>query len=267
MSRCWCAAREVEVTAAGQVLMEEGRRLQQQLRHAVQAARRAHSGPRTALRISARGCEVADAEALTRHYNTPHQAFRGPQHRAAGLQMPVEVVVAHWSRQSEDLREGSAELALVRGPFDERDLDSDLLALEQRVALLPASHPLAERDVVTRWDLAADPVLLWAGSQADERAYWLGLTPQHREAVEGPDVDDLLQLLARVRLEQGIAFVPVSLLRLYALPPEVRAVTVEDLPDAEVRLAWAQGQTSPAVASFARHAADHSHEVLSGPPV
>ena len=267
-------ARGVEATAAGEVLVQEGRQLQRRLRDAVHAARRAHIGTSTALRISARGCEVADAETLAVHYNTRHiherphgglRSYRGAQDHDEGPGPLAEAVLAHWSTQCDDLREGRAELALLRGPFDHRGLNSHLLTLEPRIALVPAGHALAGRAAVTRADLAGDPVLVWAGSQEEERAYWLGLTPRYRDAVEGAQVDDLLQMLGRVQLAQGIAFVPLALLRLYALPEQVRAIVVEDLPEVEVRLAWPRGQVSPAVAAFIRCAIDHAHEVLPKP--
>jgi DNA-binding transcriptional LysR family regulator len=70
----------------------------------------------------------------------------------------------------------------------------------------------------------------------------------------GPEVDDVLQMLARVRLGEAIAFAPLAMLRLLTLPDDVRTVPVDGLTDTEIRIVWVQEETSPAIARFVRYA-------------
>ncbi|MBM2618192.1 LysR family transcriptional regulator [Actinoplanes sp. LDG1-06] len=222
--------RGVEPTEAGRVLLDEAREIDRRVTRAVGRARRVAAGD-DRLRVSARGCDVAVVERLTRE-------FEGST-----------AVVADWRTQTDGLRTGEADLALIRGGFDRRGLDSDVLAVEPRVALLPEGHALAGRDVLDRDDLAGVPVVVWATDQPAEREFWLGFPG----SVAGPEVNDMLQLLAVVRLGRAVAFVSSALP--VAAQPGVVVVPVNDLSPAELRLAWREDERSPAVARFVRHAA------------
>ncbi|AGZ46006.1 LysR family transcriptional regulator [Actinoplanes friuliensis] len=228
--------RGVELTTAGKVLVEAARGITTAMETALRRSRQA-AEESTRLRISARGCEVAAAEELKR-----------------GWAEPVEVLVTDRRSQSDVLREGGAELALIRGPFDDRGLDSDVLSTEPRIVLLHASHRLADSAVIARADLSPDPVVVWSGSGRQERDYWLGIDSGHRDVIVGPEVDDVLQMLARVRLGEAIAFAPLAMLRLLTLPDDVRTVPVDGLTDTEIRIVWVQEETSPAIARFVRYA-------------
>ncbi|SHN75706.1 DNA-binding transcriptional regulator, LysR family [Cryptosporangium aurantiacum] len=236
-------ARGVALTEAGSVLVAEARELTDRVDAAVNRARRA-AEPEVRLRVSARGCDIAVLQDLTRSYNNDHADAH------------AEALVVDGNLQSELLRTGGTELALIRAPFDADGLDSDVVAVEPRVVLLPSNHPLADRGVVDRAELAADPVVVWASDGPAERAYALGVDRGDVPAVAGPEVGDVLQLLARVRLGDGIAFVATSLQHAVALPPDVRMVPVNGLSAAELRLVWRAHETSPHIARFVRHAVD-----------
>lgn len=246
--------RGIVLTDAGQVLVEEARDIGHRVEVAVSRARRAARGDH-GLRVSARGCDAAAVESWTRWHNE-----RFPQDRAV-------TVVADWRTQLGSLHAGETDLTLMRGPFDGRGLDSEVVAVEPRVALVPAGHVLAERKVVERAELSADPVAVWSTDDPAERDFWLGVGAGHRTVVVGPEVGDMLQMLARVRLGEAIIFVSRSVQQSFALPADVRVLEVTGLPGAEIRLAWREDERSPAVARFVRAAADRAAEAfLSEPP-
>jgi LysR substrate binding domain len=56
------------------------------------------------------------------------------------------------------VRGGAADVAILRAPFDQRGLDTELLLTEPRVAVLPAHHCLAGRTELRRADLVFVPV-------------------------------------------------------------------------------------------------------------
>src|SRR5208282_3071477 len=133
---------------------------------------------------------------------------------------------------------------------------------EPRVAVLPASHPLAGRPELRRADLAGEPMPRWAG-QADPAAaaYWTGAdTPspiqdQHDETPQGPEINDISQLLDAVTLGNAVAYVPISVAGQHR-SADLVFVPVSDLRPSEVMAAWPDTSRSPAVAGFVRAAVD-----------
>ncbi len=216
------------LTAAGTILADRARAIERQVSAAVRQTRET-STHRPPLRVSARACDYELLGGLI----------------AACPGERVEPVMAHWRTQLASLRSGAADLALTSGEFDETGLDTALVTVQERVAVLPGEHRLAGCDVVDRADLLADAVLGWAGSTAQERAYWLDGAP-----LAGPEVEDLLQLFVHVRSGDGIAFVPLPMVEEVPAPRGVRLVRVRGLAPARVRLAWTAEQTSTSIARF-----------------
>ncbi|MFD2422064.1 LysR family transcriptional regulator [Amycolatopsis pigmentata] len=225
------------LTAAGEVLAERARAIDRQVSMAVWQARET-SDVVPPIRISARACEFEILRELISEYVAAHPG------------QSVEAVMADWRTQLSILRSGGTELALVSGEFDDEALDSVVLTVHERVAVLPAGHRVAGREIVDRAELLPDPVIGWAGSSPAERAYWLDGAP-----LAGPEVEDLLQLLVQVRLGDGIAFVPRLMLDDIPLLPGVAVVRVNGLAPACLRLVWAEQRTSAAVDRFVKHVA------------
>jgi DNA-binding transcriptional LysR family regulator len=154
--------------------------------------------------------------------------------------------------QADHLRDGHAEIGLIREPFDDRGLDSEELFSEPRVVLLPDPHPLASRPALELAQLTDLPVLRWAGEHGDAILAWPPDIAGH-DWVPGPQITDTTHLHAITRLGQGIGFVPESMARTEFFAG-VRAVRVIDAPPSTLRIAWAESSTSPLVAGFIRHA-------------
>ncbi|BCJ52660.1 LysR family transcriptional regulator [Actinoplanes sp. NBRC 14428] len=242
--------RGVELTAAGKVLVDEARDILRQVDLGVARTRRVGDAA-PPVRISARGCDLVFLHGLVRGY--------GDRHPGEGCE-PVET---DWHRQIGELRAGEVQVALFGGEFEADGLDSEVLAVQERVALVPASHRLAHRTVVDRAELLPDPVVNWSGHSAAERAYWLGAKGVEGEVVAGPQVNDVLKLMAHLRLGTAIAFVPLVHVEHVGLPPDIAVLRVDGLAPCRLRLVWPEHETSPAVARFVRFAADRSALVRS----
>jgi DNA-binding transcriptional LysR family regulator len=233
--------RDLTLTAAGQVLFEQARTIDKQTIAAIQLARRADARPtHSQLRISAQGCDVVVLDKLVSSHN-----LTGPPVRALAMALNHDELADH-------LRDGHAEVGLIREPFDDRGLDSEELLSEPRVVLLSATHPLASRPALKLAQLTDLPVLRWAGEHGEAVLAWPPDVARH-DWVPGPQITDTAHLHAITLLGQGIGFVPESMARAESFAG-VHAVRVIDAPPSTVRIAWAESNTSPLVAGFIRYA-------------
>lgn len=73
--------------------------------------------------------------------------------------LTVEVFRADWTNQTDVIRDGTVDIGYVRLPVDQRGLEIEPLFSEPRVAVVPASHRLADKDAVAVVDLAGERLL------------------------------------------------------------------------------------------------------------
>ena len=159
-------SRRVTLTPAGAVLLEQGRIAVEGVGAAIQRARRKGT---QADRLTVAVKPGTSTDLLKKIMQAYAQDPRMPQ---------VHLLFGHPGGPAAAVRGGAADVAILRAPFDQRGLDTELLLTEPRVAVLPAGHPLAARPELRRADLAGQPMPRWAG-QADPaaHAYWTGAEP------------------------------------------------------------------------------------------
>ncbi|MEC3993735.1 LysR family transcriptional regulator [Actinacidiphila sp. DG2A-62] len=152
---------------------------------------------------------------------------------------PVAVRLCGWREHTRLLRTGEADAALMFEPYDPGGIDADVVAVEPRVAALPADHPLAGAGRVRLADLGIAPA-----DVLDRVEHDIG---EH-------GVHDLAQLLALVGLGQAITVLPQSVAAQYPRRA-VSYVPVEDCPPAALVIAWPEHSRSRGVAALVRAAA------------
>ena len=136
--------RGTELTAAGQVLLEDARRLLP----AADAARRRvldAAASRTTFTVGfAPGLIVTD---VVREFGR-----RRPE-------LAVEVFRTSWYDQTTVIFDGQVDVGYLRRPFDPQGLGIEPLLAEPRVVSLPVSHRLAGKESVSVTDLAGEHLL------------------------------------------------------------------------------------------------------------
>jgi DNA-binding transcriptional LysR family regulator len=240
--------RHVALTSAGTVLLQQSRTALDAVAAAGRRAQRAGdlSTP-LSLAVKPSG-DVAPLRALLDAY------------AASDPRLPaVEVEVCGFGELAGLLRDGRADVALLRTPFTKTGLDHEPLATEPRVAVVARDHMLAKRNCVRRMELADEPIPRWRRPAADTGsvAYWNGLDclpePARPTVPAGPVVGDMDQLIEVVALGQAVAFLPASVAGRYA-GAEIGQLQVGDLSPSTVAVAWPEDCCSLAVAALVRAA-------------
>ena len=218
-------SREVRLTAAGEVLLAEGRGALGAVTAAVRRARRAATTtPRLVLALKPGGDADMLRPMLDRYAATPGA-------------VPVDLAFSVGERAAM-VRDGRADLALLHRPQNDLSgLDSDDLHVEGQVVVLPDGHPLATRTTVSMADLRGETQPRW---------------PEARPGVTGHPVTDTDQLVQLILLGRMVAVLPESIRD--RLPPGTLSRPVTDAEPATLVVAWPRASTSRQVAAFVRAA-------------
>jgi DNA-binding transcriptional LysR family regulator len=213
-------SRAVTLTEAGRVLTREARVALEAVSAAALRTQRAGTrDPRLILALKPGG----DAGLLP--------AILAAYEREPGV-LPGEV--AFGADPAGMLRDGHADAALLYAPPNELSgLDSETLLTETPVAVLPASHPLAQRVSLRMADLAGENL--------------------HQKPADPGAMKSLSELMHLIALGRKIAVLPRVLTR--PLRDDLVTVPVADLPPVDLLLAWPAHSTSLSVAALARAAA------------
>jgi DNA-binding transcriptional LysR family regulator len=232
------SSRRVVLTAAGEVLLHEGRRALDAMSAATARAQRAgRTDPRLVLvmKPSSDGGLLPDILA---------EFERAPEAIA------VDILTCGIGEQAGLLRDGHADVGLLHGQHqtpeahwpqkalgrqDLSGLDTEELMVERQVVILPAGHRLAGRAAVCMVDLSGEAMPAWPGT------------------AEGSDgKHDAAQLLQLIALGRAIAVVPESARR--QVRRDLVCVPVLDAAPTTVLIAWPEHSRSTALAAFVRAA-------------
>lgn len=223
-------SRKVALTAAGSVLLAEGRSILGALTAAERRTRQAASS-RVRLVLAAKA-GTAD-ELLAKLLDA---------YAAEPAAVPVEILLCEAHQQRVLLLDGQADVALMHLPFDSTaGLDIQNLRTERQVAVLPDTHPLNQREYVRSADVTALPdlpIARWPGPD--------GVYPDG----PGPEARSLTQLFQLIALGRTTAIVPESTCA--DLRRDLAAIPVMDAPTVTTVIAWPPNSRSRALATLIR---------------
>jgi DNA-binding transcriptional LysR family regulator len=139
----------VQLTKAGRVFVDEGRKLVMQAGHATEAARHAQKGESGIVRIGiASGLGGVVGRAVADHC----------RHFPA---INIECKDIFSSVQNENLHKGEIDVGFLRPPVDQVNLDCELLFEEEFVVILPKTHRLAKRKSLRLKEVADEPLIVF----------------------------------------------------------------------------------------------------------
>lgn len=238
------SSRAVALTTAGEVLASEARHALDAVSAAGRRTRRAGSQRRCLILAMKPGADAGLLPGILAAYDRDPAA------------LPVEVIFE--PDRARLLRDGRADVAFLYRHDDPRGLDTELLLTEPAMAVLPASHPLADRSGLRMAELRGESLHRPGGMYligADGRPTSTS-TSAGADAVAGnghavASISELMQLIA---LGQGVAVLPQSLVT--PLRPDLAAIPVLDTSPSTLLLAWPAHSTSLATAAFARAASE-----------
>ncbi|MEU7868808.1 LysR family transcriptional regulator [Dactylosporangium sp. NPDC049140] len=220
--------RQVALTAAGAVFLDDARVALDAVAAAQRRARRAGQ-PVPALRL-----------ALKADYD----AGLLPRILDAYDVLPVELLLGGRGEQVPALHDGRADVALLPTPFDERGLDTEPLITSACVVALAAADPLAARTSLRLADLA--------GRRLPDG------TPADRGRMAAPPEGtirsyDLSQIFNLVEVSGFVWFLPEFVARRFPRPGTAYR-PVAELEPVTLKVVWPATSRSAAVAAFVRTA-------------
>lgn len=159
---------------------------------------------------------------------------------------PLRLVPVAEEQQLDELRAGTAAMALVRLPVDLDGLHRIPLYTEDLVAVVSREHPAAAYESLGVAELAEEHLL----QDPDAVPAWRDVAREVRDRSRFP-VPPMTpaELFASVAADAGIAIVPRSVARVHHRK-DVVTVLVHDLPGQQVGLVWPVTADDPLIETF-----------------
>lgn len=218
--------RRVQLTPAGEALLEDGRRILAACDDALTRAGALARGEAGRVVIGFLGPAPGGVLA-------PLLAQFGARHP----EVLVEVRAVDFVDSVTALRERRVDIVFNYAPIEEPDIEVTPLVSESRVVVLPASHPLASREFLSPADLAGETFVTHPDPVPERwRDFWmlvdqLGERPPTSIHTVG-NIEEWLLLIGR---GEGVDTCPAVLSRYFAWP-EVAFVPLVDAPPATLVL-------------------------------
>jgi DNA-binding transcriptional LysR family regulator len=234
--------RSVRLTSAGNVFLQEARRVLTQAEHARSMAMQAQLGAVGELQIgfvTSAGYEILP-DVL--------RAYRG---RFPQVQIrPYHMTVAE---QLKSLEEHRLHVGIVRRPIESDVLAFEVVRDEPVLLALPVGHPLESCEVVEMKALANESFI---AASADQRTGMDEATGFRPHVVQ--ETPDIVTILGLVAAGIGVSLVPAAAARLRSSGVLYRPLA-GNVPRHITALAWRRDEASPAVARFLEVARGYVH--------
>lgn len=230
--------RKVELTEAGELLLDRGRHILEEMQALEHDVRQVGQGVQGVLRVGFTGSAT---------YGLMPQVVRRAKAELPGLALKI-----HGEQLTPQLAAGLLEhrldVAVLRPPVRTAELEFKVIGQDALVAVLPADSRLAEYEVLSLEQLAAEsfvsyPVNSAVAETAVDACRRAGFHPNVAQ-----EASETSALLSFVAAGAGVALVPTT-----AAAFSVHNITVRQLADApqvELAVAWRRGAGSELLRNF-----------------
>lgn len=230
--------RRVELTAAGEIFLDESRKILARADHAVLAARRAARGEIGKLVVGFVSSAV---------YGKVTSIFRIMQVEYPDVSLLLQDLSS--VEQVEAMKAFWLDVGLVRHPVETGDsLITRVIWREPLVVVLPKNHRLARRKRIATKELAEESFLLVDAPGFHDQLVRIcalaGFSP--RIVQQARSTPTIVNLVAG---DMGISIVPASLRNLHRQGVTYRSIE-PPVPTIELAVMWRKNDRSPALNSF-----------------
>ena len=230
------STRRVELTAAGEVLVDGARAVVAAATDAVERVHQVAEGRSGRLTIgfstAAGGVPIVREIIRTFSERSPGVDIRTEEH--------------DFGDPSAGLADGNVEVAFIFGPLPVEGLSSVTLVREDRVLAIRPEHPLAQRTVVNPDDLRDLPWLRVPADAGPWPAFWFR---RQGDGPVGPIIKTADEWVTAIEAGRGAAFTMPTVMQNFTTA-RVRVIPIEGLPPAEVLLAWRSDRDEPLAQAF-----------------
>lgn len=231
--------RHVALTAAGQALLEHAPAALQHVESTVEHVRHSARGESGALTLGLLATGALDF--------TPTLLRAFAEERP---QVALTIRNVTFDDPTGGVRDRRTDVALVWRPFDETGLACEPLFTDERMAVLPATHPLAAARVVDAQRLADEPFVWVEDMDPIARDFWtLASLRDGRRPRIGARISGFEELFTAVRAGRAVAACPRSITAALSWSDLV-ARPVRGLPPAIVALCWRKDDTRSLIQAF-----------------
>lgn len=228
--------RKVELTSAGEVLVDGARAVMAAAAGALERVNRVAQGQSGRLTIgfstAAGGVSIVREIMRTFAERAPDVDIRTQEH--------------DFSDPSAGLADGHAHVAFIFGPLPVEGLSAITLLEEPRLLATRPEHALAARASVESADLEGLPWLQAPGPRGPWPDFWF---PRARTGPNGPVIRTADEWVTAIEAGRGFAFTMPTVMRNFTTA-RVAVVPVDDQPPAAVLLAWRTSDPDPLVQAF-----------------
>lgn len=230
--------RKVELTPAGELLLERGRRILEELESLESDVAQVGSGVKGILRIGFTGSAT---------YRLMPRVVREAKEQLPGLQLKVRGEMLTPQLIS-GLEEHALDVGVLRPPVDSDRLELRPLERDELIAALPHDHPLAAEERLSLQQLAGEQFISYPRDSVVYRIFMEAC----RKAGFAPSVvqeaRETSTLLSFVAAGTGVALIPAAT-RTFSLAGTVFR-PLADPPAVELAVAWRAGDQRPMLARF-----------------
>ena len=232
------STRKVELTGAGEVLVEGARAVLAATVDAVERVHQVAEGRRGRITIgfstAAGGVPIVRRIIRSFAEASPAVDIRTEEH--------------DFSDPSAGLADSSVDVAFIFGPLPVDGLTAVTLVREDRVLAVRPEHPLATRSSVRAEDLRDLPWLRVPAASGPWPAFWFRAPG---DGPVGPIIRTADEWVTAIEAGRGVAFSMPTVMQNFTTA-RITVVPVEGLPMAEVLMAWRTDHSNPLVEAVTR---------------